>query len=553
VSEVVLREGTFRVRPVLRRRTTIENAAARAQLRILQAARRDILAALVNASAFEKWRLTLLLQVVDREISQGRASAERAVETAMRQAFGLGSESVASAVGLEVPLIGTSRELVRSIVEVTQDQVRDVWGELGSRLKGIIRRAAIGVTDPFSAMRALAKIIRDPKTFGRAFWRAETIVRTEVIRTYSIASQHELERATQAGVKVRKYWLSARDERVRAAHREAGERYGKDAAIPWDAAFEVGGEKLRYPLDPNGSAENTINCFLPDTRIGGRVLLASKAWYAGTAWRIETARGHRLSTTPNHPVLTGRGWVRAHEVRVGDHLLADPRQVDDRAAFIARHVHDENSEPRVDEVFEALAANGRLRLAVVPGLDFHGDAARFTDAYVDVVAVDRSVLHCIEARALQRLKNLALEEYAAVVGATLPRQRTALHLGGVGPAVTAGGVRGGDLPAPCGWPHPLPLQPLLLGLAAKFDAALAEDSSDANAADAAGRGSEAEAFRDAQDRLAGLVTPDDVVRVVVERYAGPTFDVQTVAGWVHSNGIVAHNCRCVQVPVVLED
>jgi uncharacterized protein with gpF-like domain len=145
-------------------------------------------------------------------------------------------------------------------VFVTTDQVRDVWGELGSRLKIIIRRAALGVTDPFAAMKALARVIRDPKTFGRAFWRAETIVRTEVGRAFSIASQDELERAVKAGVDVRKYWLTAADERVRETHREAGRDYTQADAIPWNGLFRVGADELRYPKDPNGSAGETINC-----------------------------------------------------------------------------------------------------------------------------------------------------------------------------------------------------------------------------------------------------------------------------------------------------
>jgi len=145
-------------------------------------------------------------------------------------------------------------------VAVTREQMRSVWTELGAALRNIVRRAALGITDPFKAMTMLAKLIRDPKTFGRAFWRAETIVRTEVGRTFSIASQSELERGAKAGVKVRKWWLTAQDERVRETHRQAGDDYGQGAAIPWDQAFMVGGEPLMYPVDPNGSAEETINC-----------------------------------------------------------------------------------------------------------------------------------------------------------------------------------------------------------------------------------------------------------------------------------------------------
>ncbi len=53
-------------------------------------------------------------------------------------------------------------------------------------------------------------------------------------------------------------WTTVGDDRVRDAHAAAdGQRRGEEG-IP--GAFLVGGEALRYPGDPNGSAENTINC-----------------------------------------------------------------------------------------------------------------------------------------------------------------------------------------------------------------------------------------------------------------------------------------------------
>jgi hypothetical protein len=239
-----------------------EDAAVRAQLRILRATRRDILAALVDAGAFDRWRLTQLLAVIDREIARGVLLAQAAAVGPVQAGGTLGLDLLRVMLGPSgaAGIVGTSHQLIDAVIEVTRDQVRDVWRELGSGLKSTIRRAALGVQDPLSAMRALARTIRDPKTFGRALWRAEAIVRTEVGRAYQIAGQGELERAAEAGVKVRKYWLTAEDERVREEHQAAGDEYGLGDAIPWDEPFVVGGESLMFPKDPNGSAGNTINC-----------------------------------------------------------------------------------------------------------------------------------------------------------------------------------------------------------------------------------------------------------------------------------------------------
>lgn len=82
--------------------------------------------------------------------------------------------------------------------------------------------------------------------------RAATIARTEV-HTAANAAQFEMVEAV--GVKMNREWLSTNDDRVREDHDEAdGQVVG-----PGDD-FDVGGETLRYPGDPDGSPHNIINC-----------------------------------------------------------------------------------------------------------------------------------------------------------------------------------------------------------------------------------------------------------------------------------------------------
>lgn len=50
-------------------------------------------------------------------------------------------------------------------------------------------------------------------------------------------------------------WITSLDGKERAAHRIAHGQI-REAREP----FDVGGEKLDYPLDPKGRADNVINC-----------------------------------------------------------------------------------------------------------------------------------------------------------------------------------------------------------------------------------------------------------------------------------------------------
>lgn len=100
-------------------------------------------------------------------------------------------------------------------------------------------------------------IIGDIAEYSGRFakYRAERIARTEIIGTSNWASLTSVE---SSGVKDRllKKWHVTVDGRERSAHLAMADK----PAIPIDDFFDVGGEKLKYPGDPRGSAGNVIQC-----------------------------------------------------------------------------------------------------------------------------------------------------------------------------------------------------------------------------------------------------------------------------------------------------
>jgi hypothetical protein len=246
-----------RVQRILRKASRAEDIAAKDQLRLLADMRRSLLSILGEASGFRFFHLSQVLSSIDAAISNGRAGSQQAAEAATRQAYALGVEVLRQEQGF----VGVGSELLQAAIEVTRDQARGVWSELGTKLKATVRRTTLGITDPAEAVRSVVKLIRNRKTFATAEQRAETIVRTEVNRTFSLGAWKEMERSGEVlGSQLRKAWLDAGDDRVRDAHRKAGEDYSADKAIPMEEPFIVDGEELMFPLDPRGSAENTINC-----------------------------------------------------------------------------------------------------------------------------------------------------------------------------------------------------------------------------------------------------------------------------------------------------
>jgi HK97 family phage portal protein len=82
--------------------------------------------------------------------------------------------------------------------------------------------------------------------------RSTVIARGEVVSASNWSSQQA---ARRSGLTLKKVWLATEDSRTRPAHAEAD---GQEVDL--DEPFEVGGEKLQYPGDPSGSAENIIQC-----------------------------------------------------------------------------------------------------------------------------------------------------------------------------------------------------------------------------------------------------------------------------------------------------
>lgn len=99
---------------------------------------------------------------------------------------------------------------------------------------------------------AIAKDIREILGGKSAARRAERIARTETHTASQVGSEAA---ARSSGLDMVGEWAAVEDARTRPAHAEADGQI-----IELGGTFTVGGEQLRYPGDPNGSAGNIINC-----------------------------------------------------------------------------------------------------------------------------------------------------------------------------------------------------------------------------------------------------------------------------------------------------
>ncbi len=340
------------------------------------------------------------------------------------------------------------------------------------------------------------------------------------------------------------------------------------------------------------------NCCLPGTVVapGGRISAQFTRWFEGEVVTISTTRND-LTVTPNHPILTQRGWVAAGALEVGDHVFetADPA-----AASAAVDPHDHNMPARIEEVAAALLmAGGRATRGMpAPTEAFHGDG--IPDGEVDVVWAAGALALEDDACGVERAadlglglghrKRMSLSERsplaalgkgsapaahgsmgragdldAALRRASGGEQELKFGEGSYRQTMTMEQVAQGGAVAPDGGSEinrrfaghvarmncsdlavvESPTKGVHVARAANADASLADQALDHLVRDGQLPG-------ECRDRLASLVSAAQVTQLRRRKYEGPVHNISTQHGWYFANAIVTHNCLCDIIPVLRE-
>lgn len=93
-------------------------------------------------------------------------------------------------------------------------------------------------------------------------FRAEGVARTESLRAVTVGNRASIRQMLATGAvdtqRVRRQWVFTRDFRTRNAHRSIPEL--NPGGIPLDGEYRTSLGPLRFPRDPNGTADNIIRC-----------------------------------------------------------------------------------------------------------------------------------------------------------------------------------------------------------------------------------------------------------------------------------------------------
>ena len=348
-----------------------------------------------------------------------------------------------------------------------------------------------------------------------------------------------------------------------------------------------------YYTEADARAGNHQHCFVGDTTVSASSLLgAERRYYQGPLVHIVTANGSEISVTPNHPILTTRGWVAAGEVNDGDYLLCARLDHGDGVGVPDEH----DVPPRIEDVFSSLAFLNPLGLRRVPTTteDFHGDG--MTDGEVDIVRADGLLERVLDATGREPLvhegladAHLRLSEKRSSLSGTgaldLRFEGNGGAANGIVSCLGLGGAFGGSH---LGSPDESSgaattsldtsdIEPSVQHVAgdsvalgegidtlARFVALnevighgvfgavplanIGDIDADALEVLAKNVGVASELSGDAGNGLPIGIEPSRVIHKSVSVNSCHVYNLTTSSNWYFANGIIAHNCDCIAVP-----
>ena len=504
------------------------------------------LATIIDALSMSTNPVGRAMDAFDWDTWTGRiaAGSEAILQPAYEHAWGAAAGEIAGQIPADLTLLArawantyagdlakraVSRDTVKALVTRavgegwsvphTAAAMRD-WIGLDDRSARALERYAAGLRTTDGMTDDQFTRLLDTRYTRSINRRATTMARTELMTAANQGRLGAYERAVDQGVlsvDATKVWVATESDRTCD---ECSLYDGDEVGLfeTFDGGLDA------PPAHPS--------CFIGDTPVTGAAALAGmRRRYLGPLLNIETRSGHRITVTPNHPLLTPQGWVAAGLLHTGSYLAST---VDGQRVAQTVDPHHHQVPASIEQAVASLGETRAMPTVRVPSAaeQFHGDGG-YGD--VDVVAADRLLVLDVEP---ERRQESAEQRLARRSGAGLllaGRHRLPFEIR----RYTAAG----GLVCRCGKPIPLRsrhrrhAEGHRSGPPTRFDAALDQAAPDRWSADAKG-------FGESLFALTGLVTLDQIVHIDVRMSDCHVYNLQTTTGWYIAGGVVAHNCRC---------
>ncbi len=442
------------------------------------------------------------------------------------------------------------------------DQIWKYQAELKSSIDNLLVRAFTQGENP----RVWARELR--KQFDVTKYQAERLARTESARI-----QIEIQKDSYEQAEIEEFEFVA-------------EPSACGLCRPLDGkTFKV--SKMQSGL--NASPMHP-NCIVPDTKIIAPDIEAmTRSNYSGDVIEAILSDGTRLTVTPNHIVLTTRGWVRAKFLTQADNVISYGGW-DESTVKTGAYPTDNDSVPTAEQLFASLVKTNGGSSASMPSttVDFKGDV--IPNSKVDIVFVDGELRNKLDPFFSQCVSDVILVDTFKNIERILPSNRTLAEFL-VCTGIAADGIMSGLSVAGVFLASSFSHHELVsMRVVSNYDTRLQETISDNRPADtkffsdrvfANSRSIQRDNCRDVNAGLdgaegnaffseditnfslgdsvnignflrnfAGLIKINNVVNVATRYYSGHVYDASSMSTLYTANGVITSNCRCSTVPSI---
>ena len=394
------REFIKQINGLIRNTGKFERDKVDRMIDLLNRARADLQQTIISAGRKNKFTRQTAIQLrkeTERLMAEFQARAELQMNAAQQGISDIASDTIdaiAKSQGRRSSLLGIKPQLVEIAQGRSASLIKSLARKNIGRVSDIVNRGVLTGKSVFEVGTELSN------EFGKSLAQMETIARTEMLGIHGATTFAEIQAMAETSPGLQKQWISVIDERTRLGHKTPTDAGGAHLqTVPVEdfflipqtirskTGFSLGPvDSMLYPRDPNGTAGNIINCFLPGTLVQGVFVAASRVWYSGEVVRIRTARGFEVAVTPNHPIFTTRRMAPAFKIRKGEYLLG--YKTGKERGF--SNINVDQPPTRIEDVFSAFAELGTERRSA-RDTDFHGDG-KFIQGEIEIVSLQGELL-----------------------------------------------------------------------------------------------------------------------------------------------------------------
>jgi hypothetical protein len=258
ISNEVRKKIADKIKEITKQGFDLNDEAAKSFVDYIGKIRDDITKKITSAEGIDAIHLKGIKKYIEDILNEFKVEGSDSLKKFQDTGYGLGSDIIsepAKMSGIKVSIPGISKEQLIIMQNMSTDLISGASEEAKAKIKSALNQALLGELTPAEAALKVDSALAGLQD------RGEAIVRTEVGRAFSIATQMRQEQYQKALPGLKKQWLTSIDGRERPSHRDVNGQI-RDIDKPFNVPnYRTGGEdELMYPRDPSADASQTVNC-----------------------------------------------------------------------------------------------------------------------------------------------------------------------------------------------------------------------------------------------------------------------------------------------------